>query len=184
ELLVAFGERLRGSVRPEELPARLGGDEFAVLIEDGGKTIAEEVAQRLVAAVRKPFSIQGRRLSVRLSIGIAAASSADGVEELLANADLAMYAAKSDGSSSYALYSERLRGSSQARKQLGEALEEALERDQFAVHYQPIVDLRTGATVAFEALARWRRGRADTVNAAELVPAAAEGGLIERLGPA
>jgi diguanylate cyclase (GGDEF)-like protein len=182
ELLVAFGERLRGNVRPEELPARLGGDEFAVLIESGGKDVAEDVAQRLVLAVRNPFSIQGRRLSVRLSIGIATATGSVGVEELLANADLAMYAAKAEGSSSYALYSELMRGSAQARKKLGEALEEALERDQIAVHYQPIVDLRTGATIAFEALARWRRGHADTVTAADFLPAAEEGELIERIG--
>jgi diguanylate cyclase (GGDEF)-like protein len=182
ELLVAFSERLRGNVRPEELPARLGGDEFAVLIESGGKDVAEDVAQRLVLAVRNPFSIQGRRLSVRLSIGIATATGPVGVEELLANADLAMYAAKADGSSSYALYSELMRGSAQARKKLGEALEEALERDQIAVHYQPIVDLRTGATVAFEALARWRRGHGDTVTAADFLPAAEEGELIERIG--
>jgi diguanylate cyclase (GGDEF)-like protein len=182
ELLVAFAQRLRGNVRPEELPARLGGDEFAVLIESGGEDVAEDVAQRLVLAARNPFSIHGRRLSVQLSIGIAAANSVGGVEELLANADLAMYAAKSQGSSSYSLYSERMRGSAQARKRLGEALEDALERDQIAVHYQPIVDLRTGATIAFEALARWRRGSTDTVTAADFLEAAAEGELIERIG--
>jgi EAL domain-containing protein (putative c-di-GMP-specific phosphodiesterase class I) len=93
-----------------------------------------------------------------------------------------MYAAKSEGLSSYALYSERMRGSAQARRKLGEALAEALERDQIAVHYQPIVDLRTGATVSFEALARWRRGRSDTVPAAEFLPAAEEGELMERIG--
>ncbi len=182
ELLVAFAERLRGHVRPEELPARLGGDEFAVLLEGGGPEVAEEVAQRLVGAVENPFSIRGRHLSVRLSIGVAPAASAAGVEELLANADVAMYAAKSDAASSYAFYSERMRGSAQARQLLGEALEEALERDQIAVHYQPIVDLRTGGTVAFEALARWRRDRSDTIAASEFVPAAEEDGLIERIG--
>jgi diguanylate cyclase (GGDEF)-like protein len=183
ELLVAFGERLRGSVRPEELAARLGGDEFAVLIEDGGQEVAEDVARRLVGAVRNPFSIQGRRLSVRLSIGIAPASSARTVDELLANADLAMYTAKADDTtSSYAVYRERMRGSAEARQKLSEALEDALERDQIAVHFQPIVDLRTGSTIAFEALARWRRGRADTVNAAEFMATAEEGALIERIG--
>jgi diguanylate cyclase (GGDEF)-like protein len=182
ELLVAFAERLRGNVRPEELPARLGGDEFAVLIEAGGPDVAEDVAQRLVAAVRNPFSIHGRRLSVRLSIGIAGARNAAGVEELLANADLAMYTAKSDGSSSYAVYTEAMRGSAQARRKLGAALEDALDRDQIDVHYQPIVDLRTGATVAFEALARWRRGKTDTVAAADFLAAAEEGELMERIG--
>jgi len=182
ELLVAFAERLRSNVRPEELPARLGGDEFAVLLEAGGPEIAEDVAQRLVGAVKNPFSIHGRRLAVRLSIGIAAAGTASGVEELLANADIAMYAAKSEGLSSYALYSERMRSSAKARRQLGEALADALERDQIAVYYQPIVDLRTGATVAFEALARWRRGLSDTVVAAEFLPAAEERELMERIG--
>jgi diguanylate cyclase (GGDEF)-like protein len=182
ELLVAFGQRLRGSVRPEELPARLGGDEFAVLIEDGSDEVAQDVAQRLVSAVRNPFSIQGRRLSVRLSIGIAAGGDARTVDELLANADLAMYTAKADDSSSYASYEERMRGSAEARQKLSEALAVALERDQIAVHYQPVVDLRTGATIAFEALARWRRGRADTVNAAEFMPTAEEGELVERIG--
>ncbi len=182
ELLVAFAERLRGNVRPEELPARLGGDEFAVLIESGGAEVAEDVARRLIGAVRNPFSIQGRRLSVRLSIGIASARSAAAVEELLANADLAMYAAKTDGSSSYATYTEDMRGSAQARRKLGAALEDALERDQIDVHYQPIVDLRTGATVAFEALARWRRGTSDTVAAADFLPAAEEGELMSRIG--
>jgi diguanylate cyclase (GGDEF)-like protein len=182
ELLVAFAERLRSNVRPEELPARLGGDEFAVLIESGGLEVAEDVAGRLVAAVRNPFSIQGRRLTVRLSIGIAPAHGAAGVEELLANADLAMYTAKSDGLSSFAVYSEGMRGSAQARRKLGAALEDALERDQIAVHYQPIVDLRTGATVAFEALARWGHGSSDTVVAADFLHAAQEGELMERIG--
>ncbi len=182
ELLVAFAERLRSNVRPEELPARLGGDEFAVLIESGGVEVAEDVAQRLVGAVRNPFSIQGRRLSVRLSIGIAPADTAGGVEELLANADLAMYTAKTEGSSSYATYSQGMRGSAQARRKLGAALEDALERDQIDVHYQPIVDLRTGATVAFEALARWRRGTSDTVAAADFLPAAEDGELMSRIG--
>jgi diguanylate cyclase (GGDEF)-like protein len=182
ELLVAFAERLRGHVRPDELPARLGGDEFAVLLEAGGREVAEDVAQRLVEAVENPFSIHGRRLTVRLSIGVASASGANGVEELLANADVAMYVAKSEGLSSYALYSERMRGSAKARRKLGEALEEALERDQIAVHYQPIVDLRTSATIAFEALARWHRGSSETVAAADFVPVAEEGQLIERIG--
>ena len=182
ELLVAFAERLRSNVRPEELPARLGGDEFAVLIESGGPEVSEDVARRLVAAVRDPFSIQGRRLSVRLSIGIAAAHGASGVEELLANADLAMYAAKSDGSSSYATYSEGMRGSAQTRRKLGAALENALDCDQIDVHYQPIVDLRTGATVAFEALARWRRGTSETVAAADFLVAAEEAELMARIG--
>ena len=182
ELLVAFAERLRGHVRPDELPARLGGDEFAVLLESGGREIAEDVAQRLVEAVKNPFSIHGRRLAVRLSIGVASASGAHGVEELLANADAAMYVAKSEGLSSYALYSERMRGSAKARRKLGEALEEALERDQIAVHYQPIVDLRTSATMAFEALARWQRGNSETVAAADFVPVAEEGELIARIG--
>jgi diguanylate cyclase (GGDEF)-like protein len=182
ELLMAFAERLRSNVRPEELPARLGGDEFAVLIESGGLEVAEDVAGRLVTAVRNPFSIQGRRLTVRLSIGIAAAHGAAGVEELLANADMAMYTAKSEGLSSFAVYSEGMRGSAQARRQLGAALEDALERDQIDVHYQPIVDLRTGATVAFEALARWRRSSSDTVVAADFLHAAQEGELMERIG--
>ena len=182
ELLVAFAERLRGNVRPEELPARLGGDEFAVLLEAGGHDVAEEVAQRLIGAVRDPFSIHGRHLSVRLSIGIAPASSAAGVEELLANADVAMYSAKSDGRASFAVYSEQMRGSAKARQLLGQAIEEALERDQITVHYQPIVDLRTGGAIAFEALARWRRGRLDTIPAAEFLPVAEEGDLIERIG--
>ncbi|HST24375.1 MAG TPA: EAL domain-containing protein [Gaiellaceae bacterium] len=182
ELLVAFAERLRSNVRPEELPARLGGDEFAVLIESGTAEVAAEVAERLVDAVRNPFSIHGRRLSVRLSIGIATAGETSTVEELLANADLAMYAAKTEGSSSYAVYSEGMRGSAQARQALGQALEEALERDQIAVHYQPIVDLRTGSTVAFEALARWRRDESDTVAAADFLHAAEESALMERIG--
>jgi len=182
ELLAAFAERLRGNVRPDELPARLGGDEFAVLIESGGPAVAEDVARRLLAAVRDPFSIRGRRLSVRLSIGIAAARSASGVEPLLANADLAMYAAKAERRSSYAVYTDAMRGSAEERRELAAALEEALNRDQIAVHYQPIVDLRTGATVAFEALARWRRGTSDTVAAAEFLHAADGGELMERIG--
>ena len=85
-----------------------------------------------------------------------------------------MYTAKTDGLLDYALYSERMRGSAKARQLLGEALEDALDRDQITVHYQPIVDLRTGGTIAFEALARWRRGRSDTVTASEFVSVAEE----------
>ncbi len=182
ELLVAFSERLRANVRPDELPARLGGDEFAVLIERGGEDVAVEVAQRLVAALRSPFSIEGRRLSVRLSIGIAAADGVEDVGELLANADRAMYRAKSDSAACYAVYSERMRGGARARERLVVALEEALERDRIAVHYQPIVDLDTGETAAFEALVRWRRSESETVVAADFLPAAEERELIHRIG--
>ena len=145
ELLVAFAERLRSNVRPEELPARLGGDEFAVLIESGGAEVAEDVAQRLVGAVRNPFSIHGRRLSVRLSIGIAPAEH----RRRRRGAARERRPGHVRGQDRGLVELRRLLG---AHARLGagrgrssaQALEDALERDQIAVHYQPIVDLRTG----------------------------------------
>ncbi len=180
ELLVAVGERIRANVRPDEVPSRLGGDEFAVLIE-AGERAAEDVADRLIEAIRRPFSIDGRRLSVGVSVGIAPAGATTDVDELLTSADVAMYAAKGESSSSYAVYSERMRGAATARRRLGEAVERALERDQIAVHYQPVVNLRSGATVAFEALARWEKSESETVAAADFLPAAEEHDLIGRI---
>jgi diguanylate cyclase (GGDEF)-like protein len=158
-LLRAIAERLRGAVRPEDLVARLGGDEFAVLIEHHPQE-AEAIGGRILAALRDPFGIDGHTVGVGASIGLVMPEPADPTltaDALLRRADAAMYASKRRGKGALARYVGGADGGPNA--DLPHLLARALAGDPeaagFAVHYQPIVRLPDGATVAVEALARW-----------------------------
>ena len=183
-LLVATAERLHGALRAGDTLARMGGDEFAVLVEDAesvGPPV--EVAQRLLETLQAPFERGGRELFVHASVGVAVASGRrTSAEELLRNADAAMYIAKGRGKNRVIMFEPGMHRAALARLALKGDLERAIEREEFVLHYQPIVDLASGGITGVEALLRWRNPARRLVLPAEFVPLAEETGLIIPLG--
>jgi diguanylate cyclase (GGDEF)-like protein len=156
ELLVLVAGRLRRCVRPADTAARFGGDEFAILLEDlDASNGARIVAQRILDSLREPFEISGQEVLVGASIGIASSAQA-GSDDLLRNADLAMYRAKRLGKARVQTFEPGMHAAVLERLELEVDLQHALDRGEIAVHYQPIVELATGQIVALEALVRWR----------------------------
>ncbi|WP_249027808.1 putative bifunctional diguanylate cyclase/phosphodiesterase [Blastococcus saxobsidens] len=184
-LLRQIGPRLLPALRGGDLLARLGGDEFAVLLPDASLDEAEALAGRLRELILRPVTVEGIRLHVGVSIGVASAPvPAATVEELLRCADIAMYAAKSSRSG-VQVYVPDPRGGTGDRLRTMEDLRTALERDdQIEVHLQPQVDLRDGAVVGAEALVRWRHPVRGLLSPAELLPAAEQAGLLRPLADA
>jgi diguanylate cyclase (GGDEF)-like protein/PAS domain S-box-containing protein len=183
DLLVEFARRLQGAVRPSDTVARLGGDEFAILIEDvSDSTDPKRIANRILTDLAKPVYLRDRELFVRASIGIATSSRAEeGAEELLRNADVAMYMAKGAGKGTYMVFQPNMHAAALDRLELKAALERAVEKEEFLLHYQPIVDLGTGEVCGVEALVRWQREDA-LVPPSEFIPLAEETGAIHKLG--
>jgi diguanylate cyclase (GGDEF)-like protein/PAS domain S-box-containing protein len=186
-VLREVGERVRAALRAADTAARFGGDEFAVLIEGGGEDVqASDVAERLLRLLEKPFQIEGKDLFVRASIGIVnldMESADDGeVEDLLRSADVAMYIAKERGKGQYQIYEPAMHDRLLGRLELKADLQRALDQGEFALAYQPVVDLRTGAIMGVEALLRWRHPARGMVAPAEFVPLAEETGQIIQIG--
>ncbi len=182
-LLVAVGARLSGAVRPGDLTARFGGDEFALLVEDV-KDDADAIAigRRINAALMAPFRIAGDELHVSASVGVALSSSGDSGDTLLRDADAAMYAAKQRGRARCELFGAPHRDRMTGRLQIENDLRRALERDEFEVHYQPIVTLADGGVVGVEALVRWRHPERGLVFPGDFISVAEETGLIVPIG--
>nr|BFE68984.1 hypothetical protein GCM10020092_022850 [Actinoplanes digitatis] len=182
-------ERLTTSVRQGDVVARFGGDEFAVLISSPlGAGEAEVVAQRIVDGLHEPFLVDERTLHVRGSIGLASYTTlADGedagnAEQLMRNADLAMYKAKATGGSSFASYDPRMLAGLVERLELEADLRLALERDELRVHYQPTIDMTDSSIVGFEALVRWQHPTRGMISPLDFIPIAEATGLIVPLG--
>ena len=178
-LLVEVGRRLRASVREGDMAARLGGDEFVIGLPacaDAGVPVA--VAQRILDALAEPFDIGGRNLLVRASVGIAVASATDRTaEDLVHNADIAMYIAKSRGKGRFEVFEPSMHAAAATQLQLRADLAAGIAAGELRLHYQPVVDLATGQTVGYEALVRWLRdGR--LVPPGEFIPTAESSGLI------
>jgi diguanylate cyclase len=182
-LLCSVAERLRACVRPADTAARLGGDEFAVLLEDlYSDDEATRVAQRLLEALAVPFNIAGVETTINASIGIAFNSVADTVDELLRNADVAMYTVKDSGRGRYELFEAHMHETVVNRVELERQLRGALVADQFVVHYQPVVSLATGALVGVEALLRWEHPTRGLLRPAAFIDVAEETGAIIPIG--
>ncbi|AGZ42644.1 putative bifunctional diguanylate cyclase/phosphodiesterase [Actinoplanes friuliensis] len=182
-LLLQVADRLRAAVREGDTVARFGGDEFGVIIESvTARADAEAVGGRIAAALQQPFTVGGRDLHVAVSIGLASAADADDIDQLLRNADLAMYRAKSAGGAGLAAYDPQMLSGLVQRLELEADLRLALERNELALHYQPTVDLRTGDIVGFEALVRWHHPTRGLVNPLDFIGIAEATGLIVPLG--
>jgi diguanylate cyclase (GGDEF)-like protein/PAS domain S-box-containing protein len=184
ELLVAIAQRLHAALRPEDTIARLGGDEFAILVEDVRTPQAVlELAERMSATFDAPFRLDEREITIRSSIGVVIASAGRRTaDDVLRDADVAMYRAKVTGRGSYALFERSMQAEIAARLELESDLREAIEREQLTLAYQPIVDLRDGRIVAVEALARWSHPRRGAVPPSIFIASAEESGLIIPLG--
>jgi len=180
QLLMGIGQRLLSCIRAEDTVARLGGDEFAILVTDlSAPEQAIEIAERILLALSRPFLLDGHEVFTSASIGIAfPTAESTTAEELLRDADTAMYRAKSLGKARYEVFSMAMRAQSIALMQTENDLRRAAERNEFLVYYQPIVDLACQRIVGFETLLRWQHPQRGIVSPSEFMTIAEETGLI------
>jgi diguanylate cyclase (GGDEF)-like protein/PAS domain S-box-containing protein len=179
DLLRAIARRLEASVRPGDTVARLGGDEFTILLDDLRRPEdAVDVAERIQADLRQPVQIGAQELFVSVSIGIAPGSAETGPEDLLRDADTAMYRAKERGRATYEMFDQGMHSRAVARLKLETDLRRAIERREFRVFYQPIISIQEKRIVGFEALARWHHPERGLISPGEFIPLAEETGLI------
>ena len=182
-LLTVMAERLSGAARATDTVARLGGDEFAILCEGiHGHRDAIEVARRVLAAVDAPVLIDGLELRAGVSIGVAVDDGQRSGQELLRDADIALYEAKSDGKQRWSVHRRTMTERAHARLQLATDLARAVELEEIEVAYQPIVSLSDERIVGIESLARWEHPELGWVSPADFIPLAEETGQINRLG--
>ena len=183
-LLVAVAERIRASTRPGDTVARFGGDEFAVLIESGAMPeAAEAVAERITQGLAATFRIQANDVAMRASIGIALGRRPhETPDDLLRDADLAMYLAKRNGKGRFEMYRPNMHADAVLRLETAVGVREGLEKGQFEVYYQPIVDTHTSRLTGAEALVRWNHPVRGLLAPIEFIPIAETTGLIVPLG--
>ncbi len=184
ELLRAVALRLRGCVGEQDTISRVGGDEFAI-IQNGiaGDTDAEHLARRIADTMRAPYDLAGQQIVIDASIGIALAPD-DGTEadELLKNADMALYGAKANGRGVYRFFEPGMDARMKERRALELALRKAFDHGEFELHYQPVLNLEKGEVACCEALIRWRHPERGMISPADFIPIAEEIGLITALG--
>ncbi|MEV6298873.1 EAL domain-containing protein [Actinoplanes sp. NPDC051861] len=183
QLLIAVAERIAGALRADDTAARLGGDEFAALVENVNDPGAvEETANRIFAALAAPIHTDAKPLYAAASIGITTTPEANDADELLRQADLALYVAKGAGKNQWRRYQKHLHDSMVARLELRSALDHAVNEGHFLLHYQPIMDMAAGAAVGFEALVRWHHPRQGIITPDQFIEVAEESGLIVPMG--
>jgi diguanylate cyclase (GGDEF)-like protein/PAS domain S-box-containing protein len=181
-LLQAAARRLLECVRDGDLAARLGGDEFAVMLCDVGRDEAVTIAQRMVDVLHEPFTVAGHQLAVGASIGVVHGIAAESADDLLRDADIAMYVAKKTGKGRVEVFEADMRIAASHRTRLQQELARAVERGEIEVVYQPIIDLRATRPLMLEALARWRRPGQPAVPPDVFIALAEESGAINKIG--
>ncbi|MBA2632135.1 MAG: EAL domain-containing protein [Chloroflexi bacterium] len=188
ELLRIVADRLAGVLRVEDTACRMGGDEFSILLEDADGERAEMVAQRIVAAVAEPFPLSMGTATITASVGVAirgvrpAGDALETADEMLRDADTAMYVAKSRGNGLVEVFERGMQEPMARRRAMRAALERALETEELFLEYQPIVEMRSGDLIGLEALVRWNHPLLGCLMPADFVPLAEASGLIGRLG--
>ncbi len=176
-------QRLVKATRNGDTVARFGGDEFAVLLENlTGKEQVVEIAARIVEALQESLGLPGTDMRVTASVGVAFATAEDGVEELMRNADVAMYASKAEGKGRYTVYEPAMQRAASRRQELETELARALMESQFVLHYQPIVELHSGYLLGVEALVRWQHPKRGLLGPADFIDVAEDSGQIVTLG--
>jgi diguanylate cyclase (GGDEF)-like protein/PAS domain S-box-containing protein len=183
ELLVAVASRLAATVRESDTAARLGGDEFALLIDDAADPGAVDAfAERIVAAFTEPVALSDAKVAASITVGVATSRDSGDVDELLRHADLALYAAKSAGKRRWRHYQPVLTSGMVRRREIQDALEEAVGNSAFTLVYQPIVSLASGEIAGFESLIRWPHPEWGMMLPGQFITLAEETGLIVPLG--
>lgn len=183
-LLKAVAERLTGTLREADTVSRHSGDEFTILLPDiNHAQDASKVALKIIKALSKVFIIEGHEIFITTSIGISLfPSDGDDVQTLLRNADIAMYAAKENGRNNYQFYTPAMNAAAFERMMLENSLRKAIEREEFFVHYQPKVNIKTGQIVGMEALVRWQHPDLGLVYPSQFISLTEETGLIVPIG--
>ena len=176
--------RLRRCVRDEDTVARIGGDEFIMVLEEiDGELGADRVARRVLDNFSRPFSVGGHEFQLGASIGVTVfPDDGQDVETLIKNADMAMYRAKERGKNNYQMFTPAMQAKTNLRMEMERALRQALEREEFVVHYQAKVETASGRIVGMEALARWQSPGQGLVMPGQFIPVAEESGLITAIG--
>ena len=184
QLLVATARRLESCLRPGDIVARLGGDEFAVILDRVRHVSdATQAAERIRERLASPFNLSGHEVFISASIGIALNQTAsEAPDEILRNADTAMYRAKDQGRGCFELFDKGMHARNAALSQLETGLRKALARDEFRIHYQPIISLENWRINGFEALLRWEHPEHGYISPLKFIPVAEESGLIIQIG--
>ncbi|WP_066287986.1 putative bifunctional diguanylate cyclase/phosphodiesterase [Arthrobacter sp. B6] len=182
QVLITVAERLRGAVRASDVVARLGGDEFAIVMPATGADQAAIVGQRILAALKEPIELPDQSIRCGASIGLSVGDAGQGPEEMLMQADVAMYASKAEGQNRLHVFEPGLLLIRRLRTQLVDDLRSALKGEGLVLNYQPVVELATGRVEGVEALIRWNHPTRGRIMPDEFIPLAEEAGLISELG--
>lgn len=182
KVLITVAERIRGAVRATDVVARLGGDEFAVVMPATGADQASVVGQRILAALKEPIELPDQSIRCGASLGLSVGDSGQAPEEMLMQADVAMYASKAEGLNRLHIFEPGLLLVRRLRSQLVDDLRSALKGEGLVLNYQPVVELATGRVEGVEALIRWNHPTRGRIMPDEFIPLAEEAGLISELG--